>query len=92
MNLNYYSKTISNLTQTLTLTLNLPLYSLYYAEACDEFSGPFSTSLRLRTTQLRLFEETATVASRWQQTLCAILTGPRFEPKTSRSKQERATD
>ena len=27
-------------------------YSLYYAEACNDFAGPFSASLHLRATQL----------------------------------------
>ena len=31
---------------------NLLLYSLYYAEACNEFAGPISASLRLWATQL----------------------------------------
>ena len=30
----------------------LSLYPLYHAEACNEFSGPISASLRLRATQL----------------------------------------
>ena len=35
---------------------NLSLYSLYYAEACNEFAGPISTSLRPVNTT-RSFEE-----------------------------------
>ena len=35
-----------------TTKSNLPLYSLYYAVACNEFGGIISTSLRLRGTQL----------------------------------------
>ena len=31
---------------------DLSLSLLYYAEACNEFAGPISTSLRLRATQL----------------------------------------
>ena len=32
--------------------INLSLYSLYYAEACNEFAGPIPASLRPRATQL----------------------------------------
>ena len=44
---------------------NLSLYSLYYAEACNEFGRPISASLRLWATQLR-FQETS---QRWQPEL-----------------------
>ena len=42
---------------------NLLLYSLYYAEACNELAGPVSASLRLRATQL-FSKNVAAVASR----------------------------
>ena len=37
-----------------TKLLNLSLYSLYHTDACNEFAGPISASLRLRATQLLL--------------------------------------
>ena len=65
---------------------NLSLYSLYYAEAGNEFAGPISASLRPGT-QLRTFEE---MLRRWRAVGNAVsdLTDPRFEPQTSRSRDE----
>ena len=60
------------------------LYSLYYAEACNELRGP-SPRLSAWATQLR--RNAATVASRWQH--CADLTGPGIEPQTSRTDNVR---
>ena len=67
---------------------NLSLYSLYYAEACNEFAGPISASLRLSNTAP--FEE---MLQRWQTVGNTVfdLTGPRFKPQTSRSRDERVT-
>ena len=48
------------------IKFNRSLYWLYYAEACNEFSGPDSASMRLRATQLLSTKYVATVASRWQ--------------------------
>ena len=51
---------------------NLSLYSLYYAETCNEFAGPISASLRLRAIQLISKkcrsdgEPLATLCSIWQ--------------------------
>ena len=62
------------------------LYSRYYAEACNERRGP-SPLLSAWATQLR--RNFTTVASRWRH--CADLTGPRIEPKTSRTDGVRLT-
>ena len=58
------------------------LYSLYYAQTYDEFTKFISASLRLGN--LAAFEE----MSQWWRAVGNILsdlTGPRFEPQTSRS-------
>ena len=60
------------------------LYSLYYAEACNELRGP-SPRLSAWATQLRRI--VATVASRWRQ--CDDLTDPGIEPQTSRTDSVR---
>ena len=60
------------------------LYSRIYAEACNEWRGPFPR-LSVWTTQLQI--NVATVASRWQH--CADLTGPGIEPQTSQTKSVR---
>ena len=67
---------------------NLSLYSLYYAEACNELSGPNSASLRPGNTAS--FEETLL---HWRAVgnTASDLTGPRFEPQTSRSRDESIT-
>ena len=67
---------------------NLSLYSLDYAEACNELAGPISASLRPGNTAP--FEE---MAQRWRAVGNTVsdLTGPRFEPQTSRSRDERVT-
>ena len=56
---------------------NLSLYSLYYAEACNELAGHISVSLRQGNTAP--FEE---MSQRWRAigNTVADLTGPRFEP------------
>ena len=65
---------------------NFSLYSLYYAEASNEFAGPISASLRLANAVC--FKQ---ISQRWQAVgnTMSGLTGPRFEPQTSRSKDER---
>ena len=60
------------------------LYSPYYAEACNELRGP-SPRLSAWATQLR--RNVATVASRWRHYV--DLTGPGFEPQTSRTDSVR---
>ena len=67
---------------------NLSLYSLDYAEACNELAGPISTSLRPGNTAP--FEE---MLQRWRAVgnTASDLTGPRFEPQTSRSRDESVT-
>ena len=67
---------------------NLSLYSLHYAEACNELAGPISASLRPGNTAP--FEE---MSLRWRAigNTVSDLTGPRFEPQTSRSRDERVT-
>ena len=67
---------------------NLSLYLLDYAEACNELAGPISASLRLGNTAP--FEE---MLQRWRAVGNTVsdLTGSRFEPQTSRSRDERVT-
>ena len=64
------------------------LYSLYYAEACDEFAGPICSSLHSgNTAPLKEM-------SQWWRVVgntVSDMTGPKFEPQTSRSRDERAT-
>ena len=66
---------------------NLSLYSLDYAEACNELAGPISASLRPGNTAP--FQE---MSQRWRAVGNTVsdLTGPRFEPQTSRSRDENA--
>ena len=67
---------------------NFLLYSLNYAEACNEFEGPILKSLRPGNTAT--FEENVTaVASRRQHFVNLI--GPRFEPQTFCSRDEGVT-
>ena len=70
------------------LKSNLLLYSLYYAEARNELAGPIVASLRPGKTPP--FEA---ISQRWQTVGIAVsnLNGPRFEPQTSRSRDERVT-
>ena len=68
--------------------LNLTLYSLYYAETCNEFAGPISESLH--PANIAPFEE----MSQWWRAVgntVSDLTGKRFEPQTSRSRDECVT-
>ena len=67
---------------------NLLLYSLYFAEACNEFMGPISVSLRLRATPL-LSKKCCSGGG--PLTTLFDLTGLRFEHQTSRSKNEHLT-
>ena len=64
---------------------NLSLYLLYCAEACYESTGPISASLRPGNTAP--FGE---MSQQWRPvgTIVFDLTGPRFEPQTSRSRDE----
>ena len=67
---------------------NLSLYSLDYVEACNKLAGPISASLRPGNTAP--FEE---MSQRWRavDNTVSDLTGPRFEPLTSRSRDKRVT-
>ena len=67
---------------------NLLLYSLHYAKACNELARPISASLRPRNTAP--FEE---MLQRWRSVGNTVsdLTGPRFEPLISSSRDERIT-
>ena len=67
---------------------NLSLYSLHNAEACNEFARPIYASLRLGNTVS--FKE---MSQRWRAVgnTASDLTGSRFEPQTSRSRDERVT-
>ena len=68
--------------------INLSLYSLYHAEACNELAAPIYASLRLRYAVS--FEE---MSQRWRVFGNSVsdLTSQRFEPQTSRSREERVT-
>ena len=76
------------LSQYFKFKSNLSLYSLYCGEACNEFSGPISASLRTGNTAS--FEEMSQRRRTVGNTVFD-LTGPRFEPQTSRSRDERVT-
>ena len=66
---------------------NLLLYSLQYAEACNELAGPISASLRPgNKTSLEEMSQRCRVGN-----TVSDLTGPRFESQTSRSRDERGT-
>ena len=67
---------------------NFSIYAQYYAEACNEFVGPISASLRPGNTTS--FEE---MSQRWRAVGNTVsdLTGPRFEPQTSCSRDESVT-
>ena len=68
---------------------NLSSYVLYYAEVCNESAGPISTSLCPSNTAAP-FEE---MSPQWRavDNSASNLTSPRFEPQTSRSRDERVT-
>ena len=67
---------------------NLSLYSLYYTKACNKLIGPISASLHHGN--IALFKR---MSHRWQAVGNTVsnLSNPRFEPQTSRSRDERAT-
>ena len=67
---------------------SLSLYSLHYAEAYNEFAGPIFASLRQSNSAS--FEE---MLQRWRAVgnIVFDLIGPRFEPQTSRYRDERVT-
>ena len=67
---------------------NLSLNSLYYAKPCNEFAGSISALLRPGNTAT--FEG---MLQRWRAVGNTVfdLTGLRFEPQTSRSRDERVT-
>ena len=66
------------------LQIKSSLYSPYYAEACNEWRGPFPPR-SVWATQLR--RNVAAVASCWRH--CADLTGPGIEPQISRTESVR---
>ena len=73
-------------TEIFHFTRFLSFYSLHYAEACNEFVGPISASLRPSNTLH--FEK----MSQWWRAVgntLSDLTGPRFEPQISRTREER---
>ena len=72
----------------LQIKSNLSLYSLDYAEACNELAGPISASLRPGNTVP--FEEMSQ-RSRAVGNTVSNLTCLRFESQTSRSRDERVT-
>ena len=89
MNLVIYDRFFSILNQISNQSKsNLSLYLLHYAETCNELAGPISASLRPSNTAS--FEE---MSQRWRAVGNTVsnLTGSRFEPQTSRSRDERVT-
>ena len=64
---------------------NFSLYLLYYAEACNVFSGFISGSLHPDNAA-----SVEKMLQRWRAAGNTVsdLTGPRFEPQTSRSTDE----
>ena len=73
---------------TLQTKSNLSIYSLYHAEECNELAKPISASLRPGNTAS--FEQ----MSQWWPAVGNTvfnLTGLRFEPQTSRSRDECVT-
>ena len=71
--------------QTL-IQIRWSLYLLYYTKACHELAGPIFASLRLSNTAF--FEEML----QWWRAVgntVSYLTGPRFEPLTSCSRDKR---
>ena len=62
------------------IKINLLLYLLYYAEACNDLTGTFPTSLRPINTAS--FEE---ISQQWRAigNTAFDMTSPRFEPLTS---------
>ena len=79
---------VNSSTQIL-IKLNILLYSLNYAEACNEFEGPIFELLQLGYTSP--FEENvAAGASRWQHYV--QFDRSRFELQASRSRDEHATN
>ena len=69
-----------------TIKSNLLFYSIYYADACNECAGPISVSMRLGNTAT--LKE---ISQQWRAIGNAVsdLTGPRFESRTSRFRDER---
>ena len=67
---------------------NLSLHSLYYPQACNELAGPISESLNPGNTVP--FEE---MPQGWRAVANTVsyFTGPKFEPQTSSSRDERIT-
>ena len=70
------------------IKIDILLYSLNYAEACNEFEGPIFELLQSGNAA-SLEESIAAVASRWQRYV--RFNRPRFELQVSRSRGERAT-
>ena len=68
---------------------NRSLYKLNYAKECNKFAGPISSSLRPGNNTARSKE----ISQRWRaiSNVVSDLTGLRFEPQTSRSRDERVT-
>ena len=64
----------------IAIKFNLSLYSLYYAERCNEFAGPVSASLRLRATA-QLFLKKCRCGDEWRAFANAVsdLVVPKFE-------------
>ena len=81
-------KTLNLHNTCIKIKSNFSFYSLYHAEACKEFAGPISASVRPCNTAP--FE---VMSQRWQAigNTVSDLTGTRFEVRTSRSRDESVT-
>ena len=80
-------QTVTFIPKEALILSDLSLYLLYYAEACNEFSGRISASLRPGSNTAS-FEE---LSQGWRMVGNTVsdLSGPRFEPQTSRFRDER---
>ena len=73
----------------LKIKSSLSLYSLYYAEACNEFAEPIS--LRRHCGQATQLLSNKCCSGDEPLATLSDLTNPRFEPQTSRSRDEHVT-
>ena len=79
---------LSRVTKINSIISNLSLHSLDYAKACNELARPIFASLLPSNTAP--FKE---MLQRWRAVGNTVsnFTGPKFEPQTSRSRDERVT-
>ena len=83
------TRSVNESTGIITLKKNqIFTYSLYYAQMCDEFAGPFAAALRWGNAAP--FKEKS---QRWRAVGNSVfnLTGSEFEHLTSRTRTEHVT-